>query len=116
MCLLSYFVAAFKELGVRNGVIEVGAEKVGPQPFRGLIGHLHTFGGRRKCLESHTLAVSEWRTAWTVEITLYTAHTQFQWCHLVQVLARDGIGNYMLLHHYHAISVEGTDCTCIAFT
>ena len=38
----SHLVAAFKELGVGNWVIQVGAEKVSSQSFRRLIGHLHT--------------------------------------------------------------------------
>ena len=35
------FVAALEEGGVRNGVIQVGSEEVGPQPFGRLISHLH---------------------------------------------------------------------------
>lgn len=31
--------AALEEHGVRDGVIEVGAQKVGPEPFGGLVGH-----------------------------------------------------------------------------
>lgn len=35
-------LAAVKELGVRDGVHEVGADDVCPEPFRGLVGHFHS--------------------------------------------------------------------------
>lgn len=34
-------LAAVEELGVRDGVHEVGADDVGPETFGGLVGHLH---------------------------------------------------------------------------
>ena len=37
------FIATFKELWVWDGVIEVGAQEVGTQPFRRLIRHLHSY-------------------------------------------------------------------------
>ena len=35
-------VATLKEVGVRDGVVEVGAKEVGPHSLRRLVGHLHS--------------------------------------------------------------------------
>ena len=39
---LADLVATFKEIGVRDGIIEVGAKEVGPHSLRRLVGHLHS--------------------------------------------------------------------------
>ena len=39
-CTHLWFVGASEKLGIRDGVVEIGPEEVGPQSFGRLVGHL----------------------------------------------------------------------------